>query len=285
MKSSLRVLHPRRSWRSSCLIPLLALAVVIPVPGASLDAADAVQIVAGLSAVRLTEDAWVVTSDAPWSANVLVVRMADGTVVLADTPPNEKWTLALLDWIDRRFTPLAVVAVNSHFHLDAMGGNRVLLERRIPVWGSALTRELVRTKAPGMLAELRRSVAGTDDDGLFDQTELLPPDHTVPDGESKTLEFGAQEVVILDPGPAHAPDNVVVWFPDQRILFGGCMVKSSDSAGYLGDASLDHWPLALDRLQALDATWVVPGHGQRFDPGILSLTKEVVRKAARSESD
>ena len=113
----------------------------------------------------------------------------------------------------------------------------------------------------------------------------MPPDHTIPDRESKTLELGEQQVVILDPGPAHARDNIVVWFPAERILFGGCMVKSSNSVGYLGDASLAHWPAALERLRALDPRWVVPGHGRRFDPGILSHTQQVVHEAAAAASD
>jgi len=237
-------------------------------------------IAAGLTALQLAEGAWVVTSDAPWPANVLVVRMADGTVVLADTPPTERWTAELLDWIDRRLSPAGVVAVNSHYHVDAVGGNRVLRQRGIPIWGSELTAELVSTKAAGILEELKRSTAGTEDEGLFDQPDLLGPDQLIPEGGSKTLELGGQEVVILDPGPAHSQDNVVVWFPDRRILFGGCMVKASDSPGYLGDASLEHWPEALDRLRALVPARVVPGHGHRFDPGVLELTEEVVRKAA-----
>lgn len=249
-------------------------------PGAAAAVSEELPIAAGLSALPLAEGAWVVTSDAPWPANVLVVRMADGTVVLADTPPTERWTAALLDWIERRLEPAAIVAVNSHYHVDAAGGNRVLLERGIPVWGSALTAELVRTRGAGLLDELRRSVAGTGNEGLFDQSALGEPDRLVPDGESKTLAFGGQEVVILDPGPAHSPDNVVVWFPHARLLFGGCMVKASDSPGYLGEASLELWPAALDRLRALDPAWIVPGHGRRFDPGVLDLTERVVREAA-----
>jgi len=267
--------------RTVLLAAALALGAAAPgLSGEGGDAAQEVPIAAGLSALPLGEDAWVVTSDAPWPANVLVVRMADGTIVLADTPPTEKWTAALLDWIDRRFAPRALVAVNSHYHIDAAGGNRVLRERGIPIWGSALTAELVRSRAAGILEELRRSAKGTDDEGLFDQTDLVAPDHLIPDGISETLELGAQRVEILDPGPAHSPDNVAVWFPDQRILFGGCMVKASTGAGYLGDASLDHWPQALNTLRALEATWIVPGHGRRFDPGVLDLTEEVVRKAA-----
>lgn len=267
--------------RMVILATVLAIATAPRLPGEAEDGAVEEAIAAGLSAVLLVEDAWVVTTDAPWPANVLVVRMDDGGVVLADTPPTEKWTAALLDWIDRRLAPTSIVAVNSHYHVDATGGNRVLQERGIPIWGSALTAELVSTKAAGILEELRRSVAGTDDEGLFDQTVLVPPDQLIPEGASTTtLGVGEQRVLILDPGPAHSPDNVVVWFPDSRILFGGCMVKAHDSVGYLGDASLEHWPLALDRLRALDATWVVPGHGRRFDPGILDLTEQVVRKAA-----
>jgi glyoxylase-like metal-dependent hydrolase (beta-lactamase superfamily II) len=269
---------------ASPLRPPIGLLVVAVLTGAAAAGAEEVPIATGLSAVQLADDAWVVTSDAPWPANILVVRVADGTVVVADTPPTEKWTAAVLDWIERRFAPPSIVAVNSHYHADATGGNRVLRERGVPIWGSALTAELVRIKGVGMLKELRQSVAGSDDEGLFDQSVLVEPDHLIPEGESRILDLGGgQQVVIVDPGPAHSPDNVVVWFPDSRILFGGCMVKASDSPGNLEEASLEHWPEALDRLRALGPIWVVPGHGQRFDPGILDLTEQVVRTAAADD--
>ncbi|MCG8456902.1 MAG: hypothetical protein MI919_11530, partial [Holophagales bacterium] len=110
---------------------LLACATAPLLAATKPDDAEEVQIADGLSAMALTEGAWVVTSAAPWPANVLVVRMSDGSVVLADTPPNEAWTAAVLDWIDRRLSPTRVIAVNSHYHADAAGGNRVLIERGI----------------------------------------------------------------------------------------------------------------------------------------------------------
>jgi glyoxylase-like metal-dependent hydrolase (beta-lactamase superfamily II) len=64
--------------------------------------------------------------------------------------------------------------------------------------------------------------------------------------------------------PGHAPDNIVVWFPDQRILFGGCLIKSAsaDGLGFTGDADLATWPEAVRRVAArYHPTLVVPGHG------------------------
>ena len=277
----------RGVFEASIITTLIALAFVGALPAAAQNerATDSISITEGLTAMPLGEAAWVVTSDAPWPANVLVVRMADGSVVLADTPPTEAWTVALLDWIGERLAPPSIVAVNSHYHIDATGGNRVLRDRGIPIWGSESTAELIRTKAAGMLRELRESTAGSENEGMFDQDGLVEPDHLLDEDETRTLDFGAQRLVILDPGPAHSSDNIVAWFPDHGILFGGCMVKSSANVGYLGDASLDHWPEAIDRLRALEPTWVVPGHGRRFDPEILDLTEQVVREAAAYASD
>lgn len=69
---------------------------------------------------------------------------------------------------------------------------------------------------------------------------------------------------VFFPGPGHAPNNVVLWFPDQQILFGGCLIKSAsaDSLGFTGDADLRAWPEAVRRVAArYRPALVVPGHG------------------------
>jgi metallo-beta-lactamase class B len=84
--------------------------------------------------------------------------------------------------------------------------------------------------------------------------------------------FDSRKVDIGYFGPAHTPDNIVVYLPDDRVLFGGCMVKSmaSMNAGNTQDADMRNWPKAISGLlgKYRDATQVVPGHGE---PGGLEL--------------
>jgi glyoxylase-like metal-dependent hydrolase (beta-lactamase superfamily II) len=96
-----------------------------------------------------------------------------------------------------------------------------------------------------------------------------------------TLRFGDETVRVLYPGPSHAPDEVVVHFPSLRVLFGGCSVIGRDRLGNLADADLARWPAAIERLRGLDATLIIPGHGDRTDPGLLEHTIRLVRGAPR----
>lgn len=89
-------------------------------------------------------------------------------------------------------------------------------------------------------------------------------------------------VEVFKPGPAHTPDNTMVWIPAHRILFGGCAVKSADSKvlGNLADADLSAWPGSMRRAKTRypKAAVVVPGHG---DPGGLELIDHTVALLAR----
>jgi glyoxylase-like metal-dependent hydrolase (beta-lactamase superfamily II) len=112
--------------------------------------------------------------------------------------------------------------------------------------------------------------------------KLFAAEKTFPESEGLTLTFGGEEVRIVYPGAAHSPDNLLVFFPSRHLLFGGCMVKSSRSIGYIGHADLDHWEAAIDVARDLDARIVVPGHGPVSGPDLFDLTVSGVR-AARAE--
>jgi glyoxylase-like metal-dependent hydrolase (beta-lactamase superfamily II) len=72
-------------------------------------------------------------------------------------------------------------------------------------------------------------------------------------------------VELYFPGAGHTRDNIAVWLPRQRVLHGGCFLKSSTvgDLGYVRDADLGAWPASLRRLDAAYPARgiVVPGHG------------------------
>lgn len=67
-----------------------------------------------------------------------------------------------------------------------------------------------------------------------------------------------------------------MWIPEEKILFGGCMLKALGwkGLGYLGDAVVEEWPKTLKKvLEAFpDARIVIPGHGDRGDLGLIHHT-------------
>jgi metallo-beta-lactamase class B len=72
-------------------------------------------------------------------------------------------------------------------------------------------------------------------------------------------------------GGGHTRDNIVVWLPRPKVLFGGCLIKrKGGSAGYTAEADLAAWPDTVRKVIAAfpEAMVVVPGHGA---PGTVEL--------------
>jgi metallo-beta-lactamase class B len=144
-------------------------------------------------------------------------------------------------------------AISTHSHEDRTGGVSALRKRGIPTGALQLTVELAR--AAGKSAP----------DALFASGAFADP-----------RGFEA-----FFPGAGHAPDTIVVWFPKQRVLFGGCLIKAAESTdlGFVGDADLGHWPAAIEAVRARypGATVVVPGHGEPSTVRALERTLELLK--------
>ena len=94
-----------------------------------------------------------------------------------------------------------------------------------------------------------------------------------------TMQLGCEQVILIYPGHAHSPDNIVAYLPSEKVLFGGCMIKSARSGkGYLGVADVEEWPNTLDRVRENfgDAVWVIPGHGKSGGMELLDATVRII---------
>ncbi len=129
-------------------------------------------------------------------------------------------------------------ALATHFHYDRTGGIRELARHGIPTYGNPLT------------------IGLSLDNGL-------PAPRPLHDVQKHPQRIGAVEVFY--PGPAHTIDNIVAWIPEDHVLFGGCMLKSTteNDLGNLGDAVVPTWPASarfVARRYAA-ARHTIPGHG------------------------
>jgi metallo-beta-lactamase class B len=213
----------------------------------------------------------------PWASNILLVQMPDASLVLVNAPATEASTRILLQYLQARFGKQPLTVVNSHHHVDSVGGNALLLEHGAEVIASTQTAELIASNTPADIVSIVRDKlvppAYAPD---FEHTRLAQPSRTFDPAAGLTLQVAGEDVRILYPGPAHSVDNVVVFFPARGVLFGGCMVRSGDSLGPTENADLAHWPSAIAALQALDPKLVVPGHGVRFDAEQLAHTLQLL---------
>ena len=107
------------------------------------------------------------------------------------------------------------------------------------------------------------------------QSRHLPnPQFTFTD--SLKLELNNEEIICYYPGPGHSLDNIVIWIPDKKILFGGCLIKAlrSNTLGNTRDADLEEWPKTLKKLQKKfsESQLVIPGHGNHGGLDLIDHT-------------
>jgi metallo-beta-lactamase class B len=171
-------------------------------------------------------------------ANGLIAALPAG-LLLVDTGWNEAQTNAILKWGDDTLKRPWIGAVITHEHADRDGGLAALVRRHIPVGALDLT-----------VAKLgARGIGGV-------QTLLTSRARALNDPRGFELFY---------PGPGHTSDNIVVAFPERKVVFGGCLFKSDDAPnlGFTGDADRAAWPDSVARVTTrYPHSELIPGHGR-----------------------
>ena len=88
------------------------------------------------------------------------------------------------------------------------------------------------------------------------------------------------------PGHGHTADNIVLWFEKEKILYGGCFIKSTedDDLGNLGDANPQAYAGTVKnvRKKCKASKFVIPGHSDWTNPmsleHTLSMAEELKKK-------
>ncbi len=93
-----------------------------------------------------------------------------------------------------------------------------------------------------------------------------------------TLWMGKRRVELMHVGRGHTKGDIVVWLPEEKILFSGDLVEFG-ATPYTGDAYLSDWPQTLANVRALGAEKLVPGRGDAL------TTPETVEAAISGTQD
>lgn len=225
---------------------------------------------------------YIVTHSFPWPHNSLLVVMQNSDILLVDTPYTAEATSELLKWEKTKFGNRNIIAINTGYHYDNLGGNGALIAAGIKVYGS--------DAIPGMLSQRGEALRALTLDWLTDpeyseyygthkNLKYIPPNALYPLQTGLTLNFGNESVVIYYPGPTHTSENVVVYFRERNILFAGCMILAGDSVGNTADADMAEWPKSIEKLRQFKTDLLIPGHGDRMDPQLIDHTLDVLARA------
>lgn len=229
----------------------------------------------------LSETVQVITHSYPWPANSAVMQVSADEILLIDTPYTPEATKLVVRWIKQRYPDKMITAINTGFHFDNLGGNSFLKQSGIPVWGSDRISDMVETHGEASRNLFLKWLSAPSMERYKNRYKTLTyslPDHLFPLKEGKTLYFGGNPVEIYYPGPTHSQDNVVVYVVKQKVLFGGCMLLAGEKTGNTQNADMKLWGPSVRKLKRFDADTVIPGHGDRFDRGLIDNTLRVLRQ-------
>ena len=84
-------------------------------------------------------------------------------------------------------------------------------------------------------------------------------------GNDETLSLGGTTVQVIHRGGAHTPGDVMVWLPQQRVVFSGDVVYVDRMLGVIPVSHTGRWLESFAALEALKPARIVPGHGQVCD--------------------
>jgi|SRR5688572_16018383 len=192
--------------------------------------------------------------DQLFPANGMYVVTNNG-VVMIDTPWDTSQTRPLLDSIEKKHQLPVLMCISTHFHDDRTAGVNILRQKGIKTFCSMLTFENGK-KAGEKLPEF-----------LF--------------YSDTTFQIGGIKFQTFYPGKGHTSDNIVVWFPDARVLYGGCFIKSRDAKGMgnLADADINEWPHSIKKTirKFKSPQYVIPGHEGWYDKKALQHTLRLIK--------
>ncbi|MEZ0370319.1 MAG: MBL fold metallo-hydrolase, partial [Candidatus Sericytochromatia bacterium] len=130
------------------------------------------------------------THSFPYPANMVLVEMQNRDLVLVDTTYTPEAAGELLAWIEQRFGKRRLIAVNTHFHVDRIGGNAALLRAGVPVYGSDRIAGLLRERGEAMRELMLKSSEDPAIKAVYRQMDFVPPDRVFPLKQGLKLSFG-----------------------------------------------------------------------------------------------
>ena len=216
---------------------------------------------------QVAESVWVETNHLGSNNSVVVT---DGGLLLVDAPHKPTDAMAWANTVGALGQVRYVV--NTDHHPDHTIGNAWLPGAVVSYTGTRATLE----RAAPSRAYLRDLFARIDPSavGLVDDYSVRLPDIVYTD--RLDLHLGAERFELTF-HPGHTPNNTVVHYPGQRVVFTGDNVCSAGLPSFQ-DSSLADWFDALDFIGSLDVDVVVPGHGDVGGPELVGAFRDLGRE-------
>ncbi|MGE3073131.1 MAG: MBL fold metallo-hydrolase [Dehalococcoidia bacterium] len=194
--------------------------------------------------------------DGSWFLNNAGCIVGEKTATVIDSTGTEAraraWHAAIRNVTQKPVNAL----INTHSHGDHTYGNFMFAESAI-IASERCRREII--------------ASGNSSHALFPMIDfgdcpVTPPTVTFEDKLAVYVDDLRIELMFV--GPAHTTNDIVAWIPDRKLLFTGDVIFNGGTPFALA-GSIGGWLQALDRIEALGAETIVPGHGSVTGPGAI----------------
>ena len=188
-------------------------------------------------------------------ANGLYLVTRDG-IALFDTPWDTTQFQPLLDSLRAKHGLPVKFCIATHWHNDKTAGLEYYSSKGITTLSTDRTDQLSRQHHEKRAAN------------------RMPTD--------TSISFGGYIFRVFFPGEGHTADNLVAWFPKEKILYGGCLIKGIDAEnlGFLGDANKAAYAATLKTVQQQCANprYIITTHSEGYSNKALQHSIKLAEK-------
>ena len=244
--------------------------------------------------VEVADGVWQVTgTGSVFTMSNAMILVGEFDTLVVDSHVTPAASRALLESIPAVTDKPVRYLVNSHYHFDHAHGNQSFPEG-VEIIGHEFTRAKLNgdignvleentfrsfsDPVPATVANLAQRAREETDPrrrteleethrvqqeymNAIEEVVPTPPNITLQDEMTlfQVVANGSREIQLLHFGRAHTGGDVVIYLPQEKVVFTGDMMLPG--LAYMGDGHVDEWPDSLEGLKALDFETWLPGHG------------------------
>lgn len=202
--------------------------------------------------------------------------------------------------------------VNSHFHNDHVRGNQAF-SQDVKIISTTRTKELIEEEEPLQIAyekenaparlfyydSLYNSFVGDKQSREYKQILMWRPYYETLSNshiEVKTqlpnlfvdsilnLNGPNRKIQLISKGEGHTPSDLVMYLPDDRILFSGDLIFNKCHP-YVAHGNISKWKAWLYFMNSLEVSTIMPGHGQIGPKLLIDQMKHYLSDLQSSAKD
>lgn len=180
-----------------------------------------------------------------------MIVVNNNEAIVFDTTCDDESSGELINYIMKKLQCKIKAIIPAHFHEDCVGGLEKFNAYNIPAYASNKTIKLLSMNNK----KFSKPITGFDD--------------------SLTLRIGDKKVYAQYFGEGHTKDNIIGYFPEDKVMFGGCLIKEEGAEkGNLADANVKEWPETVRKVKEKypQTKIVIPGHGKLGGTALFDYT-------------